>query len=350
MFEEDRIQTMSLQTYRQILFACLFNLLLVGSACATDKLRIGWVYAMANAPLLVAEQQDYFAQQGLAVELVKFNSGPLLQHALAQGKLDMAYVGTPPVYRWYTQGMRLRILAKVNYGQAALVIPKNSAIQSIRQLKNKKIAGVRYSSGMDILLRGYLLSELAQLDAAHDVDMLHMQVRMMPGAIDRGIVDAAFIWEPFLSLSLLSGKGQVLLDVNDVMARYPWYVVVVTEKSLSNNRQAILKALRAHVQAIDYMNGSTTAGNDIIVDAFKLQSLVEYEKINHSAAEIVLEARKRLGWSYRINQMDIAFVQKLIEHSYRLGFIQRVVDANEIIDTRLLQQILTDISPAGSVH
>lgn len=52
-----------------------------------------------------------------------------------------------------------RILAKVNYGQAAVIVDAKSPINSLEQLKGKKLAGVKKGSGMDVLLRGYVLKK-----------------------------------------------------------------------------------------------------------------------------------------------------------------------------------------------
>ena len=55
------------------------------SAFSAEKLRIGWVTAMGNTPLLVAKYNGFFSQQGVKVELVPFDSGPLIKRALEAG-------------------------------------------------------------------------------------------------------------------------------------------------------------------------------------------------------------------------------------------------------------------------
>ena len=91
-----------------------------GMSHAADEIRIGWVYAMANAPALVADNNGYFKEQGLDAKLLSFTSGPLLKQAMVAGEIDLAYIGSPPVYHWFSRGLKSKILAKVNYGQAAV--------------------------------------------------------------------------------------------------------------------------------------------------------------------------------------------------------------------------------------
>ena len=86
----------------------LFTFLFTTLAHAADKIRIGWVYAMANAPVVIADQKDYFKDEGVEVEVTSFTSGPIVHQALAAGELDMAYIGSPPVYHWYSRGLEAK--------------------------------------------------------------------------------------------------------------------------------------------------------------------------------------------------------------------------------------------------
>ena len=143
----------------KIFLPLFISVFYTGTAQAVERLRIGWVYAMANAPILIAKQKGYFREQGLDVKIIKFNSGPLIRQAISAEELDLAYIGAPPVYHWYANGLKSRILAKVNYGQASVITRKDSGIDNMKDFKGKRFAGVRNGSGMDVLLRGYVLGE-----------------------------------------------------------------------------------------------------------------------------------------------------------------------------------------------
>lgn len=114
-----------------VLIVILFS---SGVAAEKEKIRIGWVYAMANAPVIIAKEKGYFEEMGLDAEIRSFASGPIVHQALAAGELDMAYIGSPPVYHWFSRGLESRILAKVNYGQAAVVVRKDSGIKDLEGL------------------------------------------------------------------------------------------------------------------------------------------------------------------------------------------------------------------------
>ncbi|VAW97674.1 ABC transporter, substrate-binding protein (cluster 10, nitrate/sulfonate/bicarbonate) [hydrothermal vent metagenome] len=304
---------------------------------AADPLRIGWVYAMANTPVLVAYHNGFFNHEGVQVELRRFNSGPLLKRAFEAGDLDMGYVGMPPVYHSIAEGSDLKIVAKVNYGQAALITSIDSPIKSLADLKNKKIAGVRYGSGMDVLLKSFILEDVARLDADKDVTILHMPPKMMVASVNKKVVDAAFTWEPYISFAVISGHAKVLFDMNKAVPNYPWYVIVASKQTRTKNRDAMHRVLKAHKRAVAYLNADTNAANDLIIATFKIRSALDAAQIQVNAHKVVLSARGRLGWDERFLKADEKFLQSLMNHSYKLGFLKTKLDVDDVIDRESIE-------------
>jgi NitT/TauT family transport system substrate-binding protein len=314
----------------------LISALLLGvlslAAHAAEPLRVGWVYAMANAPAIVAEQQGLFAAEGLKVELKSFGDGPLLQQAVAAGEIDVAYVGAPPVYQWFARGLEGKILAKVNYGQAAVIASTDVPGQTVADLRGKKLAGVAKGSGMDVLLRGYVLKEYAKLDPDHDISIVAMPPANMNAALERHVVDAAFSWEPFVSEALLRGGSRLVLDVNKALPNYPWYVVMAVPKTLRERPDDVVKLLRAHGKAVAFLNEHPDAANRIIVDAFKIAPIQTVDGKTVAPEAVVREARKRLGWSAKLEASDQQFIQRLMDYSLSLGFINKPLKVDQLVD------------------
>ena len=314
------------------LIASLSMLTALHAQEATRPLRVGWVEAMANAPALIAKEKGFFAEEGLRVDLRSFGDGPVIQQAVASGEIDVAYIGAPPVYQWAARGLKAKIIAKVNYGQAALIAKADGPISTLSDLKGRRLAGLNRGSGMDVLLRGYVLKEAAGLNPDADVQLSQIPVGNMNGALDTGIVDAAFLWEPFVSQSVLRGAGRVVLDVNQALPGYPWYVIAAPEKTIETRRGDLEKLLRAHAKAIDFLQKQPEEANRIIAQHFNLEAVSAKDGTKVSPEAIVAEARKRIGWSATIGQTDRAFIQRLIGYSFDLGFLDRTINVADIID------------------
>lgn len=306
-------------------------------AAENRPLRVGWVFAMANAPALVADRKGFYAEEGLTVDAKPFGDGPVIQQALAAGELDAAYIGAPPVYQWAARGLDSRILAKVNYGQAA-VIAAAPGIRTLADLRGRRLAGVARGSGMDVLLRGFVLKDAAGLDPDRDLSVTAMPVGNMNAALDAGTADAAFAWEPFISQQVLRGGAHVVFDVNQALPGYPWYVVMAPVKTLAERPDDVVRLLRAHAKAIAWLSEHPAEADALIADAFKLEPVKRADGTEIPATAVAAEARKRLGWSDRLEDSDLAFIQRLMDYSLALGFIPGPMKAADIVDTSYLRR------------
>ncbi|MDQ7968863.1 MAG: ABC transporter substrate-binding protein [Oxalicibacterium faecigallinarum] len=326
----------------KLLLSATLGLSFLGASLSThaqDKpLRIGWVYALGNAPAVIADRKGFFREEGVNVEIKSFGDGPVVQQALSSGELDMAYIGVPPVYQWYARGLNSRILAKVNYGQAAVITQADSKIKEVKDLKGGKIAGIAKGSGMDVLLRGYVLKEASGLEPDRDINVVSMPAGNMTAALDRNLVDAAFTWEPFISTALLRGTSRVVLDVNKAIPQYPWYIVMGMPRTLAQRPDDVLKVLRAHHRAIDFLNKHPDEANRILAEAFEIAPVKTADGREIAPVKVIEEARKRIGWSDRIENSDLQFIQRLINYSRSLGFLNKDLKATEFIDTSWQQR------------
>jgi sulfonate transport system substrate-binding protein len=144
-----------------------------------------------------------------------FTSGPPLLEALNAGAIDIGGVGnTPPLFAAAAKS-RFKVVEGASYGGSgdAIVVPKNSPIKTVAQLKGKKVAVAEGSSA------NYNL--LAQLQKAglkySDVQVQNLQPADALAAFSSGHVDAWAIWEPYTSQAqqdsgarvLVTGKGLV---------------------------------------------------------------------------------------------------------------------------------------------
>lgn len=93
------------------------------------------------------KKKVFISRKRLNVELKSFGDGPVISQALAAHELDAAYIGATPVFQWFSRGLKGQIIAKVNSGQAALIVPAKSGISTLADLKGKRIAGVKKAAG-----------------------------------------------------------------------------------------------------------------------------------------------------------------------------------------------------------
>ncbi|MBB3908551.1 MULTISPECIES: taurine ABC transporter substrate-binding protein [Anoxybacillaceae] len=151
----------------------------------------------------------------IQIRWIKFDSGRDVNNAMASGSIDFGLVGTPPG----SIGIANKLPYKVYYlhdmiGESeALVVKESSGIQSLHDLKGKKIA-TTFSSTSHFSLLGALKE--ASIDPKKErITLLDMQPPDIYAAWQRGDIDGAYIWQP-TQTKLINEGGRVIITSNDL--------------------------------------------------------------------------------------------------------------------------------------
>jgi sulfonate transport system substrate-binding protein len=173
-----------------------------------------------------------------------FTSGPPMLQAMSAGALDVGGVGdAPPVFA-AAGGAKIDIVAALRNdpNSAALVVPKNSPITSISQLKGKKIA-VAQGSSADY----HLLTVLTKAGlTTHDVSLAYLQPAEGLAALDSGSVAAWDIWSPFIEQVKVQHGARILANGVGYGSNYSY--VVASRDALGSSAKAA--AIRDYIQLL----------------------------------------------------------------------------------------------------
>src|SRR5580704_9756239 len=138
-----------------------------------------------------------------------FTSGPPMLQAMGSGAIDIGGVGdAPPVFA-AAGGEKIAIVGayQANPLGSALLVPKNSPITSVAQLKGKRIA-VAQGSSADY----HLLTVLTKAGlTVHDVTLTYLQPAEGLAALSSGHVDAWDIWSPFVEQAEVQDNARALV-------------------------------------------------------------------------------------------------------------------------------------------
>ncbi len=151
------------------------------------------------------------------IEWKEFTSGPPLLEAMNTGAIHVGGVGnTPPIFAAAAKS-KIKAVQAATYGGAgdAIVVPGDSAITSVDQLKGKTVAVAEGSSA-----NYNLLAQLQEVGLDYsDVEVKNLQPADALAAFSAGHVDAWAIWEPFTSQAEAAG-GKVVTDGSQIVNGY----------------------------------------------------------------------------------------------------------------------------------
>jgi sulfonate transport system substrate-binding protein len=200
------------------------------SACAPHgqgggvKLRIGH---QKSGVLLLAKLRGQLpallAPAGISsVDFFEFGAGPPLLEALRAGAIDIGGVGdTPPIFAQAAGAPLVYAAAEPLTGAAeGLVVPASSPVQSLRDLKGKRIAFTKGSSAHLFTVRALATVGLS-LD---DVTPAYLSPADAAAAFSNGALDAWAIWDPFFAIVQASQKARLVVDGRAVTPSNTFYI------------------------------------------------------------------------------------------------------------------------------
>ncbi|MBV8379536.1 MAG: sulfonate ABC transporter substrate-binding protein [Paucibacter sp.] len=207
---------------------------------SNKQLRIGF---QKSASLLTLQKsqgtlEKRLAPLGVTVKWVEFPAGPQLLEGLNVGAVDIGYVGeAPPIF---AQAAGARFVYIGNDPAApeaeAIVVPKDSAIKRVADLKGKKVALNKGSNVHYLLVRAL---EKAGLKYS-DIQPVFLPPADARAAFERGAVDAWAIWDPFLAAVEKQSQARELVDGREIVNNYSYYLA---ERGYAAHNPQVIQAL-----------------------------------------------------------------------------------------------------------
>lgn len=230
----------------------LLNLLASCLAAESQKLIVllDWFANPNHAPLFVAQEQGYFKQQGLDVELIGPADPSDPPKLVAAGKADIAITYQPQFMEQVEQGLPLiRIGTLVNKPLTCLVVLKNGPIKSIADLKGKHVG---YSTGGVTSLSLSVMLKKHGLSLA-DIKHTNVHYDLTQALLSKNVDAVTGMMRNFelIQLELAGQPGRAFFPEENGVPSYSELILVANKNKL--NDQRLNKFLIALQQGIDYL-------------------------------------------------------------------------------------------------
>jgi len=166
--------------------------------------------------------ENAFQPQGIEVKWIDFQFGPPLLEAINVGSVDFGYVGDAPPIFAQAANARIRYVAAVKQegNSQAIIVPKDSPIHTIADLKGKRIAFGKGSSAHNLLVAAL---EKAGLSWS-DITPTPLAPADATAAFIKGSIDAWSIWDPYLALAELKESARVIAFDKDIHKSNSFYI------------------------------------------------------------------------------------------------------------------------------
>lgn len=242
------------------------------------SLNIGFVPLVDSAPLFIARDLGFAAEEGLSLTLLRQPSWSALRDLLALGHLDAAHMLSPlPIAMSLgLGGMPAAIDALMVMSVNGNVIGTTPAIakqmrtlgwngafndpqgtgQYLIKATNRRLSvGVPFPFSMHTELLHYWLGALG-LTNPGELDIRIVPPQMMADAIAAGEIDAFCVGEPWGSIAVEQGVGELILPGSAIWSFAPEKVLAVRRDWIEQNPDVTAALMRAVWRATRWLHNT----------------------------------------------------------------------------------------------
>ena len=223
------------------------------------KLTVGVMGSIDAVPLVIAEQNGYFEEEGVDLDLQIFKAANDRDAALQAGELDGVLCDETAISIYQNSGIDMKITGTTN-GSWTLVAGKDSGITSLSDLKGKKV-GISKNTMIE-----YLADDIALSNGLEVSDIEKVAIPAMPArleALKNNQIDAAILPAPFNDTAVADGGVEITKIYNkDIMISVTAFLQEVIDKDAN----AIKGFYNAYNKAIEFINSNDISEyEDIII-------------------------------------------------------------------------------------
>lgn len=239
-------------------------------------------------------------EKGVNVKWVEFPAAPQLLEGLNVGSVSFGESGeAPPIF---AQAANSNLVYVANQPVAplaeALIVPKDSAIQSVQDLKGKRVV-LNKGSNVHYLLLKVLEANHLKLD---DIQVVYLPPADARAAFEKGAVDAWVIWDPFFAAAEKQLNAKVIATGQNVVNNHQFYLA---DRKFAEQHPDVLKVV------VNELNTTTQWVSQHQTDAAKL-----LEKPTGLPLDVLNTSISRMGFGVSPISNDVVKKQQEVADAF----------------------------------
>jgi NitT/TauT family transport system substrate-binding protein len=218
------------------------------------KVNVGLLKLTPSAPIFIGMDKGFFKEENIEVVPQWFDAAQPVAVATASGKVDVGATGlTASIYNMVAAGQKLFIVAdkgmeRKGYPATAILVHKDSTINSVEDLKGKKIGitqtGGTYHYGLGRVLENHGLS-------LNDVQVSPLgTISANMEALKSKQIDATLLSEPNQTKALKDGYGKVLVQLGDEFDSQN--AALFFSPKFFNQKEEAIRFMKAYIKSCRY--------------------------------------------------------------------------------------------------
>jgi NitT/TauT family transport system substrate-binding protein len=240
---------------------------LLAQTRALKKVQVGVpAISMGNIVIYFTKEAKIFEKYGLDVEPVAVNGSGIASKALISGSVQISPIATPTVMTAVLSGSDMVILAHTMPGVIQYLMAR-SDIKRTEDMKGKTIGVTTFGSLTDFLVK--YLARQKGLNPDKDLALLQIGTdsdRFV--ALQQGRIPMATLSHPNYFFAQRAGF-HILWDFFKEVD-YPWSEIATTRTQIKQDRDLVMRYMRAHIEGIARFKQEPELGKKVIKKMLRL--------------------------------------------------------------------------------
>ena len=226
------------------------------------NVRVGLAMQPTSALLIIADQKNYFQEQGLNVLIKKYPSGKrALYQGLLRGEVDVVTLNEAPFVMAAFEHESLRAISGIftDDNTNSIVARRDHGIQLPADLNGKKIA-TQKASAVHYFMHQFIVEN--DIDFKK-IDISFYKAEQLVEKLVRGEIDAISMREPYVSQARKSLKDKAIF-FEDPGIYTQIGLLVSTEGYVNKNMIITKRILKALSQAENFIDNNRSTASKMI--------------------------------------------------------------------------------------
>jgi NitT/TauT family transport system substrate-binding protein len=235
-----------------------------------DPIKLAYSDWPGYTVMEVAKQKGWFKDAGLDVDLVWFDYLPSID-AFSANKVDGVMIVASDAMVAGATGGKSKIIGLVDYSEGSDMIVGAPGVESIKDLKGKKI-------GIEVTLVEHMLLLQALKDNGmkqSDVELVGTPTNDTPQVLASGKVSAIGAWYPISGQALKQVAGSKPLFTSAQAKGLIYDVIAVNPTSYAKHKDDWSKIVSIYYKCVDYLKDPKTADDAVKIMAAKVGANAE---------------------------------------------------------------------------